>query len=86
MKNQNKSNRAAADYFELLVCQYICHKYKVTFSYSKDLSELLDKTLNQEDGDKKILRQNKNFKKLKPKIIEILNFEITKKGLIKKVE
>ena len=35
-----KANRAQADYFELLVAQYICHLYKIRFSYSKDFVSL----------------------------------------------
>jgi len=36
----SKSNRAQADYFELLVCKYICEEYNIEFRYNKDLEEL----------------------------------------------
>lgn len=85
-KNISKSNRAAADYFELLVCQFICHKYKITFSHSKDIKYILNKVLKLPNGNKRILRQNKNFEKIEKRIIEILNFEIKKKGKIIEVE
>ena len=85
-KNILKSNRYSADYFELLVCQFICHKYNITFSYSKDIKVLLDKILELPKGRERILRQNKNFEKIEKEIIKILNFEIKQKGKIICVE
>ena len=80
--NKEKSNRAQADYFELLVCQYICHLYKITFSYSKDLAKLSNKILNREDGNERMKLQNDNFIKIQPEIKKILDDEINKKGKI----
>lgn len=85
-KNILKSNRSSADYFELLVCQFICHKYKITFSYSKDIKKILNKILILPNGKERILRQNKNFEKVEKRILEILNFEIREKGKIIDVE
>jgi len=86
MKNRKvKSNRAQADYFELLVCQYICHLYKVTFSYSEDLAKLSNKILVLPDGKERLKLQNDNFIKIQPKIKEILDYEIGQKGKVIKV-
>ncbi|MDD5289815.1 MAG: hypothetical protein PHT40_01270 [Patescibacteria group bacterium] len=83
MKNRKvKSNRAQADYFELLVCQYICHLYNVTFSYSQDLAKLSNKILVLPDGKARLKLQNDNFIKIQPKIKEILDFEIGQKGKV----
>lgn len=80
--NKEKSNRAQADYFELLVCQYICHLYKVTFSYSEDLAKLSNKVLEKVDGPARLKLQNNNFIKIQPDIKQILDEEIKKKGKI----
>ena len=86
MKNRKvKSNRAQADYFELLVCQYICHLYKVTFSYSEDLAKLSNKILVLPDGKERLKLQNNNFIKIQPKIKEILDYEISRKGKVVRV-
>ncbi|OQA36723.1 MAG: hypothetical protein BWY53_00347 [Parcubacteria group bacterium ADurb.Bin326] len=83
MKNRKaKSNRAQADYFELLVCQYICHLYGITFSYSQDLAELSNKVLVLPSGRERLKLQNDNFIKIQPKIKEILNYEIGQKGRV----
>jgi succinate dehydrogenase flavin-adding protein (antitoxin of CptAB toxin-antitoxin module) len=80
--NKEKSNRAQADFFELLVCQYICHLYKITFSYSEDLAKLLNKVLAMESGEKRLKLQNDNFIKIQPEIKKILDDEISRKGKI----
>jgi len=86
MKNRKvKSNRAQADYFELLVCQYICHLYKVTFSYSEDLAKLSNKILVLSDGRERLKLQNDNFIKIQSKIKEILDCEIRQKGKVIRV-
>ncbi len=86
MKNRKvKSNRAQADYFELLVCQYICHLYKVTFSYSEDLAKLSNKILVLPNSKERLKLQNDNFIKIQPKIKEILDYEIGQKGKVVKV-
>lgn len=86
MKNRKvKSNRAQADYFELLVCQYICHLYKVTFSYSEDLAKLSNKILILPDGKERLKLQNDNFIKIQPKIKGILDYEISQKGKVIRV-
>ncbi len=83
MKNRKvKSNRAQADYFELLVCQYICHLYNITFSYSKDLAELSNKILSLPSGAARLKLQNDNFIKIQPKIKKILDYEIDQKGKV----
>lgn len=83
MKNRKvKSNRAQADYFELLVCQYICYLYNITFSYSKDLAELSNKILSLPSGTARLKLQNDNFIKIQPKIKEILDYEIVQKGKV----
>src|SRR3989304_920021 len=86
MKNRKiKSNRAQADYFELLVCQYICHLYKATFSYSEDLAKLSNKILILPDGKERLKLQNDNFIKIQPKIKKILDYEISQKGKVVRV-
>ena len=86
MKNRKvKSNRAQADYFELLVCQHICHLYRVTFSYSKDFAKLSNKIIVLPDGKERLKLQNDNFIKIQPKIKEILDYEIGRKGKVIKV-
>lgn len=83
MKNKKvKSNRTQADYFELLVCQYICHLYNITFSYSKDLAELSNKILSLPSGTARLKLQNDNFIKTQSKIKEILDYEIGQKGKV----
>lgn len=77
-----KANRAQADYFELLVAQHICHLYKIRFSYSKDLVALSDKILAVPDGANRFKLQNRNFRKLIPKLKKILSYEISQKGKI----
>ncbi len=81
-KNKEKSNRAQADYFELLVCQYICHLYGVTFSYSDDLAKLSNQVLVKSDGKERLKLQNDNFIKIQPEIKKILDDEIRRKGRI----
>ncbi|MEK7211030.1 MAG: hypothetical protein AAB731_00165 [Patescibacteria group bacterium] len=81
-KNKNKSNRAQADYFELLVCQYICHLYNITFSYSDDLAKLSNQVLNKPDGKERLQLQNNNLLKVQPEIKKILDEEISRKGKI----
>jgi len=85
MNNKSKSNRAQADYFELLVGQHICHLYNVTFSYSGDLAKLSNKVLELPNGAERLQLQNDNLIKLEPKIKEILDYEIIGKGKIVKV-
>lgn len=80
--NKEKSNRGQADYFELLICQYICYLYKITFSYSEDLAKLSNKVLAMENGEKKLKLQNDNFIKIQPEIKKILDNEISQKGKI----
>lgn len=83
MKNRKvKSNRAQADYFELLVCQHICFLYNITFSYSKDLAKLINKIIVLPDGKARLKLQNDNFIKIQPKIKEILDHEIGQKGKV----
>lgn len=85
MDNKSKSNRAQADYFELLVGQYICCSYGITFSYSIDLAGLSNKVLKLPDGAIRLKLQNDNLIKLEPEIKKILDYEITEKGRIIKV-
>jgi len=80
--HKEKSNRAQADLFELLVCQYICSLYRITFSYSDDLSKLLKSVLDKKDGKERLATQNNNFITIKPEIKSILNKEIKIKGKI----
>lgn len=79
---KTKSNRAQADYFELLVCQYICHLYNIRFSYSKNLALLSNQILKLPDGSKRLELQNSNFLKLEPELKKILKFETKRKGRI----
>lgn len=81
-KQKRKSNRAQADYFELLVCQYICYKFSVVFSYGLDLAKLSNKVLSLPDGKDRLKLQNNNAIKIQPTIDEILNREIIEKGKI----
>ena len=83
--NEEKSNRSASDYFELLLTQYICSVYWLTFSYSNDLSDVMDKLLTLSNASERIALQNNNFKKIKPKVKEIIDFEITTKWEVIKV-
>lgn len=86
MENRKvKSNRAQADYFELLVCQYICHKYNIRFAYSKNLAELSNYILDLPNGKNRLKLQNDNLLKLALKIDEVLEDEISRKGKIVEV-
>jgi len=64
------------------VCQYICHLYGVTFSYSNDLAKLSNQVLVKHDGGERLKLQNDNFIKIQPEIKKILDEEIQKKGKI----
>lgn len=78
----NKSNRAPADYFEVLVCQYIANKYKVPFRYAKELAELSNKTLDLPDGERKLRLQNSNVLKITGDLKKIIESEVVKKGKV----
>lgn len=80
--NKEKSNRGQGDYFELLVCQYICHLYQITFSYSENLAKISNQILERADGPARLKLQNDNFIKIQPEIKKILDEEIKKKGHI----
>lgn len=83
MKNRKvKSNRAQADYFELLTAQYICHLSNVRFSYSKELASLSNRILTIPNGTVRLKLQNDNLLKLAPKLKKILSYEVLKKGEI----
>jgi hypothetical protein len=77
-----KSNRAQADYFELLVCQYICHKHNIRFAYSANLAKLSNLILDLPNGKERLKLQNNNLLKLTSKLDNILNFEVSRKGKI----
>jgi succinate dehydrogenase flavin-adding protein (antitoxin of CptAB toxin-antitoxin module) len=81
-RNKEKSNRAQADYFELLVCQYICQLYKVPFNYVEDFPKLSNKVLSLNNGKERLELQNNNFIKIQPEIKRILDDEINQKGKI----
>ena len=59
-----KSNRSWSDFFELLLVQYICKEYNLTFSYSEDLSVIMEKLLSLDNSEERIRLQNNNFKKI----------------------
>jgi len=82
MNKESKSNRSWSDYFELLLTQYICSEYWLVFSYSEDMSEVMRKLLSLTNAKERIELQNNNFIKTKPKVKEIIDFEITQKGRI----
>ncbi|MDD3487844.1 MAG: hypothetical protein PHH35_00640 [Candidatus Pacebacteria bacterium] len=83
MKNRKvKSNRAQADYFELLIVQYICHLYNIRFVYSKNLALLSNQVLELPNGEERLKLQNDNLLKLIKILKDILDFEISKKGKI----
>jgi succinate dehydrogenase flavin-adding protein (antitoxin of CptAB toxin-antitoxin module) len=86
MENRKvKSNRAQADYFELLVAQYICHLYNINFNYSENLALLSNKILELPNGNERLKLQNNNLLKLAKELKDILDFEISRKGKIIKV-
>ena len=80
-----KSNRAQADYFELLVCQYICHLYNIRFAYSSNLAKLSNQILKLPEGPKRLELQNSNLLKLQLELKKILDYEVGKKGKIVEV-
>lgn len=85
MENRKvKSNRAQADYFELMICQHICQEFNVPFIYTKNLAELSNQVLTLPNGRERLKLQNDNLIKVIPKINEILQYEIkiNKKGKI----
>lgn len=81
-----KSNRAQADYFELLVAQYICHLHNIRFAYSDNLALLSNQILKLPDGANRLRLQNNNLLKLAPKLKAVLSFEISKKDKIIEVK
>jgi hypothetical protein len=84
MKNRKvKSNRAQADYFELLVAQYICHLHNIRFAYSKNMASLSNQILRLPNGAIRLKLQNDNLLRLAPKLKGILSSEILKKGKIR---
>ena len=82
---KRKSNRAQADYFELLVCQYICHLSRIRFAYSKNLAELSNKILALPNGKERLQLQNDNLLKLSTPLKHIIDFEVSRKGKIVEV-
>jgi len=78
----SKSNRAQADYFELLVCKYICEEYKIKFLYNEDLKKLKSKVLELPNGKERLKLQERNLEKIKPEIKKILKFEEKTKGKV----
>lgn len=79
---KKKSNRAQADYFELLITQYICYLYNLNFKYSKDLAVLSNKILKLPEGSKRLKLQNDNLLKIIAKLKDILRFEVREKGKV----
>jgi len=79
---KTKSNRAQADYFELLVCQYICHLSNVRFSYSANLARLSNQILTLPDGPERLKLQNKNLIKIELPLKKVIDYEVSKKGKI----
>lgn len=79
INRESKSNRSWSDYFELLLTQYICSEYWLTFSYSEDLSNVMKKLLSLTNAKERIELQNNNFIKTKSKVKNIIEYEITKK-------
>lgn len=79
---KTKSNRAQADYFELLVCQYICHLSNIRFAYSTNLARLSNQILSLPSGSERLKLQNNNLLKLESPLKKIINYEISKKGKI----
>lgn len=77
-----KSNRAQADYFELLVAQCICHLHNIRFAYSKNLALLSNEVLKLPDGANRLKLQNDNLLRSTSRLKEILSSEILKKGKI----
>jgi len=83
MKNRKvKSNRAQADYFELLVANHICYLYNIGFSHNKNLAQLSNKILRLPNGVKRLKLQNENLLKLAPQLEKILSYETSKKGKV----
>jgi len=80
-----KSNRAQADYFELLICEYICNFCNLKFEFSSDLEYLFKKTLLVPNGKVRLELQKSNFERLKPVIKKILETEIDKNGKVVKI-
>lgn len=77
-----KSNRAQADYFELLVGQHIAQQARVGFSYNKEIAELSNKILKLPNGQNRLELQNKNLIRIIPEIDKIIDFETKQKGKI----
>lgn len=77
-----KSNRAQADYFELLVGQHIAKKAGVGFGYVSDMARLSNMILRLPDGKNRLELQNNNLIRIIPEIDKIIGFEVGHKGRI----
>ena len=83
MKNRKvKSNRAQADYFELLVVRHISNLYKLAFPYAKDLNFLSNQILKLPNGTERLRLQSYNLLKIRKGLGKILKYEISKKGKV----
>jgi len=81
-----KSNRAQADFFELIVCKYICSLYSIPFRHTLELNRLKVKIPQKPDGESRLTLQIDNLEKIKPTIKKILDEEIKQKGKIVNVK
>ncbi len=82
---KRKSNRAQADYFELLVCQYLCQFTDITFIYDKEINDLKKQILLLPDGSSRLKLQDDNLIKILPQIKKVLSEEIFQKGKVNKI-
>lgn len=84
--NQEKSNRLAADYFELLVAQGISDWFGTGDSYISQIDGLRSDLLKKGGGQKKVTAQNEHFEKsIKQTLAYIEKFQKVH-GAINKVE
>ena len=81
-KNIEKSNRAKADLFELLITQGLINYFRLQINYLKQVTDLKTNLMNFPDGDKRINEQERKAKNLLPNIIKLLKRKVKSQGEI----
>ncbi|MBU3940565.1 MAG: hypothetical protein KKH88_01405 [Nanoarchaeota archaeon] len=82
-KNIEKSNRAKADLFELLITQGLIDYFRLQINYLKQITDLKTNLMNFPDGNKRIYEQENKAKNLLPNIIKLLKRKVKNQGKIK---
>lgn len=84
-KNIEKSSRAKADLFELLICEGLINYFRLTSKYSKEIKDLRKTLSTFPDGKLRIKEQELNAQRLLPHIGKLLKRKGQSQGKVKDV-